>query len=86
MQYSIASCVVMCYVGRKSGKGTEIESMASTYLKTEFISGIPCLYGESLRTEIRAMELKLSTPKSFSDIELRPIVQDICNVLFIYIG
>lgn len=65
---------VICYAGRKGGEEMELESFASTHLKTKFIYGIPCIYGESPRTEIYAMELKMKTSKSYYDVKLTPIV------------
>ena len=64
--------VIMCYAGREEEKGREMDSIASTHIKTKFISGIPCIYGEMPRTEIYAMEL--STSKGFLDITLTPII------------
>lgn len=64
-------CVVMCYTGREEVKGEEMESIASTYIKTKFFSGIPCIYGEFPRTRIHAMEL--NTSDGFPVINLTPI-------------
>jgi Cdc6-like AAA superfamily ATPase len=64
-------CAVMCYTGREEVKGEELESIASTYFKTKFFSGIPCIYGEFPRTRIHAMEL--NTSEGFSVINLTPI-------------
>ncbi|MCK4735919.1 MAG: hypothetical protein KAT65_25920, partial [Methanophagales archaeon] len=60
--------VIMCYVGREQGKGKEIESIASIHFKTKLFSGIPCIYGESPRTEIYTMGLSYS--KGFPVINL----------------
>jgi len=65
---------VICYAGRKGGKEMELESITSTHLKTKFIYGIPCIYGESPRTEIYAMELNTSKSSFAFDIKLTPIV------------
>jgi hypothetical protein len=65
---------VICYAGRKGEKEMELESIASSHLKTKFIYGIPCLYGESPRTEIYAMELNTSKSSFAFDIKLTPIV------------
>jgi len=67
-------CVVMCFGGREGGTGKEMDSIASTHIKTKFISGIPCIYGEMPRTEIYAMEFEPSTPEVFPVIALTPIV------------
>ena len=67
-------CVVMCFGGREGGTGKETDSIASTHIKTKFISGIPCIYGEMPRTEIYAMEFEQSTPEGFPVIALTPIV------------
>jgi len=67
-------CVVMCFGGREGGNGKEMESIASTHIKTKFISGIPCIYGEMPRTEIYAMEFEPSTAEVFPVIALTPIV------------
>lgn len=63
-------CKVMCFVGRKGCD--ELESFASTHIKTKFISGVPCIYGEFPRTEIHAMELDMS--ENIPKIKLTPIV------------
>ena len=64
-------CAVMCYTGKEEVKGEELESIASTYFKTKFFSGIPCIYGEFPRTRIHAMEL--NTSEGFPVINLTPI-------------
>ena len=66
----VQGCNVMCFVGKK-GYG-ELDSFASTHLKTKFISGVPCVYGEHPRTEIYAMEF--DTSESMYQIKLIPIV------------
>lgn len=67
-------CVVMCFGGSEGGEGKELSSIASTHIKTKFISGIPCLYGEMPRTEIYAMEMEPPAQKGFPVISLTPIV------------
>ncbi|KAF5427075.1 hypothetical protein C5S39_14040 [Candidatus Methanophagaceae archaeon] len=63
-------CKVMCFGGRKGCD--ELESFASTHIKTNFISGVPCIYGEFPRTGIHAMEL--DTSENMPKIKLTPIV------------
>jgi KaiC/GvpD/RAD55 family RecA-like ATPase len=58
-------CGVMCFGGRER---EEMVSFASTHIKTEFISGIPCVYGIMPRTGIYALDI--SKPV----ISLTPIV------------
>lgn len=49
---------VLCFGGKEGETGEELSSSASVYIKTKFISGIPCLYGEMPRTEIHALEMR----------------------------
>ncbi len=58
-------CGVMCFGGRER---EEMVPFASTHIKTEFISGIPCVYGMMPRTEIYALDI------SKPIISLTPIV------------
>jgi len=67
-------CVVMCFAGREGGKGEELRPIISTRIKTKFISGIPCIYGEMPRTELYAMELESPAQEGFPVITLTPIV------------
>ncbi|MBN1762731.1 MAG: hypothetical protein JW878_06625 [Methanomicrobia archaeon] len=67
-------CVALCFSGDEGGKGKELDSVASTQIKTKFISGIPCLYGEMPRTEIYAMEMEPPAQGGFPAISLTPIV------------
>ncbi len=66
--------VVMCFGGKEGDKEEELGSIASTHIKTKFISGIPCLYGERPRTEIYAMEMEPSAQLGVPVITLTPIV------------
>jgi len=56
-------CGVICF-----GEREKMDSFASTQIKTEFISGVPCVYGMIPRTEIYALDI--SKPV----ISLTPIV------------
>lgn len=67
-------CVALCFGGEEGGKGKELDSVASTQIKTKFISGIPCLYGEMPRTEIYAMEMEQPAQGGFPALSLTPIV------------
>lgn len=67
-------CVALCFGGKEGGKGKELDSVASTHIKTKYISGIPCFYGEMPRTEIYAMEIEPSGQRGYPDISLTPIV------------
>ena len=67
-------CVALCFGGEEGGKGKELGSVASTHIKTKYISGIPCFYGEIPRTEIYAMEMEPAAQRGFPDISLTPIV------------
>jgi KaiC/GvpD/RAD55 family RecA-like ATPase len=68
------SCVALCFGGEEGGKGKELGSVASTQIKTKFISGIPCFFGEVPRTEIYAMEMEPPAHRGFPAISLTPIV------------
>ncbi len=67
-------CVVMCFGGQEGGKGKDLGTISSVHIKTKFISGIPCFYGEMPRTEIYAMEMEPQAQESFPVIALTPIV------------
>ncbi len=67
-------CVVLCYGGKEGGKGKELSSATSIHIKTQFISGVPCLYGEMPRTEYYGLELDPTAQHSFPAISLTPIV------------
>jgi KaiC/GvpD/RAD55 family RecA-like ATPase len=67
-------CVVMCFGGRERGKGKDLSTISSVHIKTKFISGIPCFYGEMPRTELYAMEMEPQAQESFPVIVLTPIV------------
>lgn len=67
-------CVVMCFGGREGGKGEDLSSVTSIHIKTKFISGIPCLYGEMPRTELYAIEMEPLAQNGFPVITLTPIV------------
>ena len=56
-------CGVMCF-----GEREKMDSFASTHIKTEFISSVPCIYGVVPRTEIYALDVSKSV------ISLTPIV------------
>jgi KaiC/GvpD/RAD55 family RecA-like ATPase len=66
--------VVMCFGGREGGKGKDLNTISSVHIKTNFSSGIPCLYGEMPRTEIYAMEMEPHAQESAPIITLTPIV------------
>jgi len=68
------SCVALCFGGEEGGKGKELSSVASTQIKTKFISGIPCFFGEMPRTEIYAMEMEPPAQRGFPALSLTPIV------------
>lgn len=63
-------CVVMCFGGRSGSGSEEWDSFASTYIKTKYISGVPCIYGELPRTGIYALEQEECPPQ----IKLTPVV------------
>ncbi len=63
-------CKIMCFGGRRGCE--ELDSFASVHIKTKFVSGVPCIYGERPRTEIYAMEL--DTSDNNPQIKLTPIV------------
>jgi len=60
----------MCFGGIRGSE--ELDSFASAHIKTKFVSGVPCIYGERPRTEIYAMEL--DTSDNNPQIKLTPIV------------
>ncbi|MBN1455274.1 MAG: AAA family ATPase [Methanomicrobia archaeon] len=67
-------CVVLCYSSKDGGQKKDLNSITATHLKTQFISGVPCLYGEMPRTEYFGLELAPTTQNSVSIISLKPIV------------
>ncbi len=68
-------CVVLCYGSKEGGQGKDLRSITATHLKTRFISGVPCLYGEMPRTEYFGLELAPTAHQhSFPMISITPIV------------
>jgi KaiC/GvpD/RAD55 family RecA-like ATPase len=66
--------VVLCFGGRESVKGEDLSTVTTNHIKTKYIAGVPCFYGELPRTELYAMELAPVARTGFPDITLTPIV------------